>query len=225
MFLDGGGTIVLPDRNLVARALGMVGVQIDSEVVPWAHYQAARAIDREQRDGPDDGYGGKLCSALGVPAPRLGEAVSALSELGDRRRSGQVLWSEPTPRAIETILGLQRAGLAVVIVTNSDGHAAENLRDAGILERTGLGVEAVIDSEIVGSRKPDRRIFEVALGVADAEPAEVVHVGDLLCTDVRGAGGMGITAIHLDPYRACRSREHRHVRTLRGIWAHVAGAA
>jgi len=203
----------------------MVGFPIDPEAVPRAHYQAVRAIHREQRDGPDDGYVSKLCSALGVPPTRLGAAESALSELADRRRSGQVLWSEPTPRAIETILGLRRAGLAVVIVTNSDGHAAENLRDAGILERTGLGAEAVIDSEIVGSRKPDRRIFEAALDVADAAAAEVVHVGDLLCTDVRGASGMGITAIHLDPYRACRSREHRHVRTLGGIWAHVAGAA
>lgn len=218
----------MPDRRLVAGALRTVGVRVDPQTVPQAHYRAVRAIDRQQPDGPegiDDGYGSKLCSALGVPAAHLGAALSALSELADRRRSGHVLWSEPTPGAIETIVFLQRAGLQVVIVTNSDGHAAENLCVAGILERTGLSAEAVIDSEIVGSRKPDRRIFEAALGVADAEPADVVHVGDMLATDVRGASGMGITAIHLDPYRRCRDREHRHIRSLQGIWAHVAGAA
>jgi FMN phosphatase YigB (HAD superfamily) len=123
---------------------------------------------------------------------------------------------------VATIAALRRAGVTVVIVTNSDGHAEENLGDCGF-----AGVP-VIDSEVVGSAKPDRRIFEVALASAGAgvRPAEVVHVGDTVANDVAGARAAGITPIHLDPLRACRAPDHRHIRTLAGIWRHVvAGSA
>ncbi len=221
VFFDAGGTVVLPDRQLVTDALRRAGVRIDPAIVPGAHYKTVRAIDREQRHARDDGYGPTFCAALGVPPERLAVAVSALSELGDSRRSGRVLWSEPTPGAIAVIEELRRGGMAVIIVTNSDGHAAENLQAAGILGLAGLSPEAVVDSEVVGSMKPDLRIFKVALEMAGAQPGETVHVGDLLSTDVRGASAMGITPIHLDPYRRCRSPEHRHVRSLPGIWAHL----
>lgn len=221
MFLDGGGTIVLPDRQLVADGLRRLGLRIDPANVPRAHYRAVAAIDREGRLAPNDGYGQSFCAALGVPSSRLTAAVAALSELGDIRRAGRVLWSELTPGAAAVIRELRRAGLAVMVVTNSDGHAAENMRAAGILDQTGLSTAAVVDSEIVGSMKPDRRIFEVALAAAGVQPGQAVHVGDMLTTDVRGAGAMGITPIHLDPYRRCRSGDHRHVRSFPGLWAHV----
>jgi putative hydrolase of the HAD superfamily len=151
--------------------------------------------------------------------------------LADRNRSGVVLWSEPTPRALTTIAALRRRGLAVVIVTNSDGHAEENLAACGF-----AGVP-VIDSEVVGAAKPDVRIFEAALARAGEElvalgrprvavkPSEVVHVGDTLANDVAGACAAGITPIHFDPLRACRARDHRHIRSLPGLWRHVRPAA
>jgi putative hydrolase of the HAD superfamily len=159
-----------------------------------------------------------MCAALGADGE---EAVASLEEMADRSRSGRVLWSEPTPGSVETILKLRSAGLAVVIVTNSDGHAAENLRDAGILAATGLAEADVIDSVLVGSAKPDGGIFEAALGRAGVRASEAVHVGDMLSTDVAGAKAAGITPLHFDPYRVCRAREHRHVRSLAGIRAHL----
>jgi putative hydrolase of the HAD superfamily len=111
------------------------------------------------------------------------------------------------------------------VVTNSDGHAAENLRDAEICQTgAGAGVEVtgVIDSGLVGSAKPHRGIFRAATESAQVEAASVVHVGDMLSTDVAGALASGIVPIHLDPNRRCRARNHRHVRSLTGIWRHVA---
>lgn len=136
--------------------------------------------------------------------------------LADRRRSGAILWSEPTPGAVPTIAALRRAGIAVVIVTNSDGHAEENLAGCGF-----AGVP-VIDSAVVGAAKPDPRIFHAALARADATPAQTVHVGDTLTNDVAGARAAGITPIHFDPLRACRAPDHRHMRTVAGIWRHLA---
>jgi FMN phosphatase YigB (HAD superfamily) len=224
VFLDAGGVIVLPDRHLLAGALARVGIDIDPSAVPQAHYRAVRALDRAARvldraPGRSD-YPGALLPQLGIVPGRTAEALAVWERLADRSRSGVVLWSEPTASAIDTIASLQRAGLTVVIVTNSDGHGAENLAASGF-----AGVP-VIDSHVVGSAKPDPRIFEVARAGAGARirPSEVVHVGDMLSTDVAGAHAAGITPIHFDPFRACRATDHRHVRSLSGLWRHIAAA-
>jgi HAD superfamily hydrolase (TIGR01509 family) len=213
---------VLPHRRLVAGALARAGIEIDPAGVPRAHYAAVRALDRDHAERIPGAYEDALCRGLGIAREQAPAAARALSVLADRALSHEVLWSEPTPGAVQAIRALRRAGVTVLVVTNSDGRAAENLRDAGVLPATGLDAEDVIDSVVVGCAKPDPRIFEVALDRAGASAAEAVHVGDMLSTDVAGASAVGLAPIHLDPYRICRSSAHRHVRTLAGLWAHVA---
>ncbi len=212
VFLDAGGVIVLPDRHLLAGALARAGIRIDPSQVPRAHYRAIRTLDRAP--GPL-GYAAALFPKLGIVPGRTAKALAVWERLADRTRSRRVLWSEPTPGALETIDALRRAGIAVVIVTNSDGHAADNLADCGF-----AGVP-VIDSVVVGAEKPDARIFEAALALAGATATDTVHVGDTLTNDVAGARAAGITPIHFDPLRACRATDHRHVRTLPGLWQHI----
>jgi putative hydrolase of the HAD superfamily len=228
VFLDAGGVIVLPHRGLVADALRRVGIEIDPGAVPHAHYRAVRALDRA---GAGTSYAAALFRELGIVPGQTAEPLAAWERLADRRRSGEILWSEPTPGALETIAALRRRGFAVVIVTNSDGHAEENLRDGGF-----AGVP-VIDSALVGAAKPDVRIFEAALALAGARAdalagaragaraTDVVHVGDTLSADIAGARAAGITPIHFDPLRACRANDHRHIGSLTGIWRHVAPAS
>jgi len=205
--------IVLPDRNLLAGALGRAGIDIEPDAVPGAHYRALRAFDRAGASNPT--YVRAFVSELGVPPERTDEAAVTLAELSDRRRSGVVLWSELTRGALATIAALQRVGFAVAIVTNSDGHAEQNLADSGVRD------VPVVDSVVVGFEKPDTHIFEAALAVAGATATETVHVGDTLAADVAGARAAGITPIHLDPLRACRARDHRHIRSLPGLWQHI----
>jgi FMN phosphatase YigB (HAD superfamily) len=215
---------VLPHRGLVAAALASAGVTIDPAAVPEAHYRAVRALDR----GVASDYLPALCRSLEVPEPRRPAALAALERLADRRVSGEILWSEPGPGACATLRRLHRAGIPVLVVTNSDGHGEENLRDSGICqvgEGRGAPVAAVIDSTRVGHAKPDPAIFALALARAGASAGEVVHVGDMLSTDIAGARAAGIRAIHLDPTGRCRDREHRHVRTLTGLWRHVSSRA
>lgn len=209
---------MLPERRLVAEALGRAGVLIDPADVPRAHYAAVRSLDADHVPGGRGPWARALCAALGADGEA---AVDSLTQMADRARSGKVLWSELTHRAAQTVRALRQAGVAVMIVTNSDGHAAENLRDAGVLAATGLDESDVIDSVVVGSTKPDLGIFEAALGRAGVTAAGAAHIGDMVLTDVRGASRAGITPIHFDPYRRCRARDHRHVRSLAGIWAHL----
>ena len=215
VFLDAGGVLVLPDRHLLAGALAGGGIVIDPDAVPRAHYRAVRTLDRQSPPGAlEPGYPAALFLRLGIVPGRTAEAIAVWDRLADRRRSGQVLWSEPTAGAARTIAAFRRAGIAVVIVTNSDGHGEENLRASGF-------DLPVIDSTVIGAAKPDPHIFRVALARAGVNPGATVHVGDTLAADVAGARAAGITPIHFDPLRACRDTDHRHVGSLLGVWRHV----
>jgi FMN phosphatase YigB (HAD superfamily) len=204
----------------VARALADVGVTIEPHTVPQAHYRAVRTLDGRA----DSDYLPALARALGVDEHRLPDALGALRHLADRRLSGEILWSEPAPGALAALHGLHRAGMPVLIVTNSDGHGEDNLRDSGICQvgpGAGAPVAAVIDSTHVGHAKPDPAIFAVALARAGLTAGEVVHVGDTITTDIVGARAAGIAAIHLDPARHCRDPAHPHIRSLAGLRHHV----
>jgi len=105
---------------------------------------------------------------------------------------------------VEAVLGeLRRRGLRLGVVSNWD------TRLRGIC--AGLGLDRLVDfvviSAEVGVRKPDPRIFEVALGKAGVGAGEAAHVGDLLEEDVEGARRAGIAAFLIDRERRITSRE------------------
>jgi putative hydrolase of the HAD superfamily len=67
-------------------------------------------------------------------------------------------------------------------------------------ERCGLdGVfQSVVFSQEHGVEKPDRAIFEIALKQIGCRPEELLHVGDSLENDVRGAQACGIRTAWLN---------------------------
>lgn len=94
---------------------------------------------------------------------------------------------------LPTLDALRARGLRLGVISNWD----ERLR--GLLEELGLArrFEVIVVSCEVGVLKPERRIFEAALR-ALALPAEaVLHVGDDFESDVLGAQGAGMRALHL----------------------------
>ncbi|MFT4519788.1 MAG: N-acylneuraminate-9-phosphatase [Halioglobus sp.] len=56
-----------------------------------------------------------------------------------------------------------------------------------------------VDHIIIGGQEPEqkpaRAIFEKALGLANCEAHEAIHVGDSLATDIAGAHNSGITSV------------------------------
>jgi putative hydrolase of the HAD superfamily len=89
---------------------------------------------------------------------------------------------------------LRRLGLQLVVVSNWDASLPGTLESVGLLRL----VDHVVCSAAVGAAKPDRRVFDAALERAGRRPGEVLHVGDSLENDVRGAEGAGIRALLLD---------------------------
>jgi len=199
LLLDLGNTLIGMDPALVADACCAEGVACTPDDFARAEPAARPALSawiaspdgaeptslvyvREilRRLAPDD-----RCVAL---APRLLDRM--------RRVPTQRLWSAVLPGVPEALARARGLGLRIVVVSNSDGTAEQGMIDAGLRPL----VDAVVDSEIFGAEKPDRRIFEHALSLAGVAPAAAVHAGDLYAVDVVGATSAGIHPVLLDPY-------------------------
>ena len=77
-----------------------------------------------------------------------------------------------------------------------------------ILEATGLAkyFDFILASTVVGSAKPDEKIFEEALSRAGVDRSQACHIGDEPATDIEGANNVGIDAILIDRKKIHNSR-------------------
>jgi putative hydrolase of the HAD superfamily len=91
----------------------------------------------------------------------------------------------------ETLKGLRSRGLTLGIISNWSTRLRSIARETGLESL----VDFIVVSSEVGVRKPDPRIFQVALDRAGAAPSEAVYVGDQVEDDVRGAERMGIRPV------------------------------
>jgi HAD superfamily hydrolase (TIGR01549 family) len=169
----------------VSRALGvpLTGAELASHAA-----SAARAMERS---GTDQERATAYLEALfllgGVPRDRLAEVRTCLAQM----HAEQHLWSavsESTPRALAR---LKAAGLALGVVSNSEGRVEEALLAAGLRQY----FDVVVDSALVGIEKPDPRIFQAALQALGVSPDETLYVGDLYEVDVIGARAAGIEPV------------------------------
>lgn len=70
----------------------------------------------------------------------------------------------------------------------------------------------IILSEEVGWRKPDLRIFRVALDAAGTAPEETLYIGDTFLYDIRGASLAGFRTIWFDPESSEQSTSFPEIR-------------
>ena len=95
---------------------------------------------------------------------------------------------------------LKQQGLSLGLISNMNVPGSELADNMGLTPYLDLA----ITSGEVGSEKPHAQIFEEALRRAGVPPADAVHVGDQLTSDVDGAANVGIKPVLLD-----RDRNHR----------------
>lgn len=128
------------------------------------------------------------------------DALEALDRLRGRafaeRPYGQATTERPYGQA--TSGGPVHLG----IVTNGAADEALDSQYTKAL-RTGLldRVDSFLASDAAGYRKPDPRIFALALARAGVAPLEAIYVGDSISNDVVGANRAGMLSVLL--WRAC----------------------
>ncbi len=89
----------------------------------------------------------------------------------------------------------QNCPVPIYIVSNID--RADILK---AIEIHGLKPAGVFTSEDAKSYKPRKELFELALKDTNLLNSEVIHIGDSLSSDVKGAASVGINAIWINRF-------------------------
>jgi len=112
---------------------------------------------------------------------------------------------QPNPEMIDLIRGVQRRGYRTAILTN-------NVREWETAWRSMLPVddlfETVVDSAFVGVRKPDPRIYELALGRFALEPEHCLFIDDVEI-NCEAAADLGLHTVHFRENAQARREIHR----------------
>lgn len=225
--LDAGGVLVLPHPDPIrvaleeARGLSAVG---EEDVWRRAHYAAMYAWDHHGSNDDWRSYQRAYLLALGF-AHDVTEADDVFDHL-DRAfvRPSRELWIwviEDTRRALGRLAG---AGVPLAVVSNADGHVAEALAHAEVVQvgpGPGIEVVTVVDSGVVGCAKPDPRIFDHALEPLGLPPERCVYIGDSVVNDVGGATAAGLVPLLLDPHGLHEATPHRRIRSVHEVADHL----
>ncbi len=189
---DLGQTLVELDHELLARRIAERGGRVEKRVLEretpasWQAYNEAKRSGMEGREAWL-GFMVTLLSRSGLP----GDQCRELAEWLWTEQPKHNLWRKPIPGMLEIADTLERAGVPVGVVSNSEGRIAELFEELGWSGR----FRCIADSGRLGFEKPDARIFEWAAGRLGVAPDELVHVGDSWEADVRGALGVGARVI------------------------------
>lgn len=222
VFLDVGGVFHLPDPEIIGPALHRAGVAkpLDVAVLDRAHYAGAKALEvwptGDIRVGLWTAYERAYALEAGVAEDRLEEAIADL----DMAFAEEGVWSRLVPGSLDGLRALAATGVALAIVSNSDGTLEERLCREGICQvgpGAGVPMAIVIDSDAVGVAKPDPAIFHLALEATGVAPERALHIGDTVGADVEGALAAGVRPVHLDPYGFCTDASHPHIADLASL--------
>ena len=100
------------------------------------------------------------------------------------------------------ILEKLHARYPLVLVTNGPPDTQRPKIEAA---QIGDRFEHIIISGELGTPKPNKAIFQVALDAVGAHPEQALHIGDSLSADVAGALNVGLTAVWINRRRRTRA--------------------
>jgi putative hydrolase of the HAD superfamily len=89
---------------------------------------------------------------------------------------------------------LKARGIILGIISNWDSRLNSTLENLKLADY----FKFILSSAVVGSAKPDNKIFEEAIRLSGVKPNEACHIGDEVKTDIVGARNAGIHGILLD---------------------------
>lgn len=167
LFFDVGSTLV--DESRVYEERMKKTAQIANVPYEWV-YETAIAFYRENKKGDLE-----TMKLLGVEKLKWNSEKERLYE-----------------DAEECLRKLSRCYKVGVIANQSMG-TAERMEKFGILKY----IDLVVASAEEGVTKPDKRIFEIALGRSGCRPEQAVMVGDRIDNDIVPAKQMGMKTVWL----------------------------
>ncbi|WP_299125536.1 YjjG family noncanonical pyrimidine nucleotidase [uncultured Winogradskyella sp.] len=104
------------------------------------------------------------------------------------------------------------------IITNGFEEAQERkMRSSNIRNY----FKTITNSEMVGVKKPNPKIFNHALHIANAKTSESIMIGDSVEADIEGAHKIGMDTIHFDYKDVHNDHNYKRITNLRAIVNHL----
>ena len=196
---DAGGTLVHPDwPRLAALADEVAGRSFGAEEMRRAFGEMLKCVGAPRPGDPVVNQTGRhwtfraMYGGLGLDDAACEGLVGRI----DAAHAERHIWCGVDPEAAGVVDGLKRAGLLVAVVSNTeDGRLSDSLEAAGLTGKFDL----LVDSHLVGCRKPDPAIFRLALEGLGVGAGEAAFVGDSYAHDALAARAAGMRAVLLDP--------------------------
>ena len=206
VFLDIGDTVMRPNpswEDVYAIAFKEFGVEVEMADLHAALRRAYHHGGWGMEGGFDPTEETSFRRTVQIDAAAIAElGLEPMPEAFYRRLAELFMVTSHWhifPDAYPTLTALQERGLKVGAVSNWVWSLPELLHTLDLVKH----FDFIAASARIGYEKPHRRIFEWALEQADAEPSQVIHVGDHVDADVLGARAVGIDGVLID-------RTHRY---------------
>ena len=186
LLLDFYGTLVEEDTEFIARIVQRVAET--SPRAPGAAEVGAR-WSRSFSARCAAAHGSHFRTQRELELASLAELLAHYeSPLDARELSDELFAYWVAPRAIAGAAEfLRELRVPVCVVSNIDAADLE-----AAVAKQGWSFAAVVTSEGCRAYKPRAELFETALARLGCAAGAVLHIGDSLASDVRGASGLGI---------------------------------
>ena len=191
IFLDFYGTVVFEDGENIEKISKIIQdtgeVKDISEVGSywWNEFYALFV----------NAYGETFRTQRDIEMQSLAKTIEYFKSSADATELSNEMfeyWQKP-PIFEESKQFFEMCPVPIYIVSNID---IEDIREA--IKFHGLKPAAVFTSEDAKSYKPRKELFEFALKSTGLSAEEVVHIGDSLSSDIKGAATVGIDAIWIN---------------------------
>ena len=191
VFIDFYGTIVYEDGVIVRKIVkkifetGAVNDISDIGGYWWNEFQASFL----------EAYGDNFKTQRELEYQSIVKTVEHFQSSADAVRFSNMMfeqWVKP-PIFPESKEFFEKCPIPVYIVSNID--RADIMK---AIEFHGLKPAGVFTSEDARSYKPRQELFEYALNATGLKPEQVVHIGDSLSSDIKGATSVGIDAVWIN---------------------------
>jgi len=121
------------------------------------------------------------------------------------------------PEVLDTLAALRQRSVTLAVISNFDSRLVRILDGLG----TGSCFADIFVSSRIGYAKPDRQIFDAALGRHGLAPQNAIHVGDSEDNDLFGAQNAGLKALLIDRGRQTDETAPERIASLQEIVTHL----
>lgn len=200
IIFDYGGTLDTGGDHwseVIWKAWQEAGIAVDKAEFREAYVYAERELARVRHILPEHDFHDLLKIKMQIELQWLAEHnLLPAAEVDDKAARTSLLCYESAKASVgeaAKVLRSLAAKYPLVLVSNFYGNVETVLDDFGIRDC----FKSIIESAVVGVRKPDPRIFELGVKALGLKPEETLVVGDSYRKDIVPAESIGCQVLWL----------------------------